>query len=241
MIYIYQHMGLGDFFMCNGLIRTKITENESYTLFVKKKYEASVRQMYSDLPNMSFIIAETISDIINILKNIFKPGDSQICIGYNMPHFGKPVTTEEWFYFQHNVNIDNKWSKFKSVRDKEKELVFFNKFNISEEYIFVHDDDEKTHPDHRGPKTINDSLLPSNIRIIRVTPGVTDNIFDYCLLIEKAKEVHCIESCFAYMTDLLNLNGLYIHEYPESPSKNDGVINRNDKLADWKNLIKKFK
>ena len=43
------------------------------------------------------------------------------------------------------------------------------------------------------------------------------------------------------MTDLLNLNGLYIHEYPESPSKNDGLNDRNDKLADWKNLIKKYK
>ena len=241
MVYIYQHMGLGDFFMCNGLIRTKIEKSESYTLFVKKIYENTVKQMYSDLSNINFIISDTISDIINILKNISKPNDSYICIGYSMPNFGKPVTTEEWFYLQHNVDIENKWLKFKAVRNKDRELDFFNKFNINEDYIFVHDDDDITHPTHRGPKTINNSLLPNNIRVIKAIPGLTDNIFDYCLLIENAKEVHCIESCFAYMTDLLNLNGLYIHEYPESPLKNDGIINRNDKLADWKNLIKKFK
>ena len=62
MIYIYQHMGLGDFFMCNGLIRTRINENENYTLFVKNIYEDSVRQMYSDLSNMNFIVANTISN-----------------------------------------------------------------------------------------------------------------------------------------------------------------------------------
>lgn len=241
MIYIYQHMGLGDFFMCNGLIRTLINENGEYTLFVKSIYEDSVRQMYSDLPNMNFIVANTISEIIDTLHRIFKPGDSHICIGYNRPNFGIPVTTEEWFYFQHNIDIENKWNKFKAVRNKDRELDFFNKFNIKEDYIFVHDDNEDTHPEHRGPKKIDDSLLPSNIRIIRVTPNITNNIFDYCLLIENAKEVHCIESCFAYMTDLLNLNGLYIHEYPESPSKNDGLNDRNDKLADWKNLIKKYK
>jgi hypothetical protein len=234
-------MGLGDFFMCNGLIRTRINENENYTLFVKSIYEDSVRQMYSDLSNMNFIVANTINEIIDTLHRIFKSGDSHICIGYNRPNFGKPVTTEEWFYFQHNIDIENKWNKFKAVRNKDRELDFFNKFNVKEDYIFVHDDNEDTHPEHRGPKTIDDSLLPSNIRIIRVTPNMTNNIFDYCLLIENAKEVHCIESCFAYMTDLLNLNGLYIHEYPESPSKNDGLNDRNDKLADWKNLIKKYK
>jgi hypothetical protein len=234
-------MGLGDFFMCNGLIRTKINENENYTLFVKSIYEDSVRQMYSDLSNMNFIVANTINEIIDTLHRIFKPGDSHICIGYNRPNFGKPVTTEEWFYFQHNIDIENKWNKFKAVRNKDRELDLFNKFNVKEDYIFVHDDNEDTHPEHRGPKTIDDSLLPSNIRIIRVTPNMTNNIFDYCLLIENAKEVHCIESCFAYMTDLLNLNGLYIHEYPESPSKNDGLNDRNDKLAEWKNLIKKYK
>ena len=241
MTYIYQHMGLGDFFMCNGLIRTLISENQQYTLFVKKIYETSVRQMYSDLSNMNFIVAETIGEISQILNSVFQNGDSHICIGYSMPNFGRPVTTEEWFYFQHNLKLENKWNNFKAVRNKKRELEFFQKFNIEQDYIFVHDDNELTHPSHRGPKTINDSLLPTNIRIVRVEPNKTDNIFDYCLLIEKAKEVHCIESCFAYMTDLLNLNNLHIHEYPESPSKNDGQINRNDKLADWKNLVKKYK
>lgn len=241
MTYIYQHMGLGDYFMCNGLIRTLIDEHGEYTLFVKEIYETSVKQMYSDLSNMKFIVANSIDEISRILNSIFKDGDSHICIGYSMPNFGKPVTTEEWFYFQHNIELENKWSKFKANRNKERELQLFDKFDVKEEYIFVHDDNENTHPAHRGPKTIKDELLPTDIRIIRVNPELTDNIFDYCLLIEKAKEVHCIESCFAYMTDLLNLNGLFIHEYPESPSKNDGYVNRNDKLADWKNLIKKYK
>lgn len=235
-------MGLGDYFMCNGLIRNIIDFSKDYTLFVKSKYLTSVKQMYSDLDNMNIIEANTIQEIGNILQSIYNMNnDSTICIGYNMPQFNKPVTTEEWFYFQHNQNLNNKWDKFKAYRNHDRELKLYSLFNINEEYIFVHDDNETNHPDHRGPKTIKDEFLPKNIRIVRVNPELTDNIFDYCLLIEKAKEVHCIESCFAYMTDLLNLNKFYIHEYPEPASKNDGIINSNDRLADWKNMIKKYK
>jgi hypothetical protein len=233
-------MGLGDYFMCNGLIRKLLKENESYTLFVKSKYINSVKQMYSDLKNFNILQANSIKEISHFLNINLKTQDGVLGIGYNMPNFGKPVTTEEWFYFQHNQYLDNKWNYFKSPRNHEREQKLFDLFNINEDYIFVHDDNIHNHPDHRGPKTIKNELLPSDIRIIRVEPTLTDNIFDYCLLIEKAKEVHCIESCFAYMTDLLNLNKFYIHEYPEPASKNDGIINCNKRLADWKNMIIKY-
>lgn len=234
-------MGLGDYFMCNGLIRNLIRSDKEYTLFVKEIYLVSVKHMYSDLENLHFVAANTIEDIQKFLRANFKNNDNQICIGYNMPNFGRPVTTEEWFYFQHNTSLDVKWTKFKAVRNVERELELYNKFSIDGDYIFVHDDNNENHPTHRGPKTINDNLLPKDIRIIRVDPKLTNNIFDYCLLIENAKEVHCIESCFAYMTDLLNLNKICIHEYPEPASKQDGVINSNNRLADWKNMIKKYK
>ena len=234
-------MGLGDHFMCNGLIRQLIKPENQYILFVKKIYFVSVHQMYSDLTNLKLEVANTLEEIQIFLRSNLKYGDGQIRIGYSMPNFGRPVTTEEWFYLQHKLNPESKWTHFRSPRNHDRELALYNRFNINEDYVFVHDDNKDTHPSHRGPKTINDLLLPDNIRVIRVDPKLTDNIFDYCLLIERAKQVHCIESCFAFMVDLLNLNKLIIHEYPEPPIKNDGVFFRKDKMADWKNVDQIFR
>ena len=40
-------------------------------------------------------------------------------------------------------------------------------------------------------------------------------MFDYCYLIENAKEVHTIESSFQFMIDSLELNSEnYAHRYP---------------------------
>jgi len=107
------------------------------------------------------------------------------------------------FYDSLNIPFDYRWSKFKINRDISKEKELFKHFNIEENnYCFLHDDVS------RGLK-IN---IDTDLKIIKPELGLTDNILDYCYIIENAKEVHCMDSSFKSLADSLNLdNKLYLY------------------------------
>jgi hypothetical protein len=116
---------------------------------------------------------------------------------------------EKSFYHSMNINYNNKWDKFYVPRNKESELDLFNKFNIKEnEYIFIHEDKS------RGQIIDRSKIENKNLTIVEVNPSITSNIFNWRYIIENAAEVHCIESCFMYFTDLIETNGkLFDHRY----------------------------
>jgi len=199
--FIYQHMGLGDHLICNGLIRKIIKAKTEYFMFVKPHNWGSISYMYRDIPNLKFIPCDDASAVSFINENNI--GDRLHLIGFNWTDLTKSF--EENFYLQHRVSFDEKWNSFRCDRDLKLEQKVYDHFNINEPYIFVHDD-------HRF--RVNADRLPSDIRIIRAEQGITNSIFLYATLIENAKEVHCIESCFAFMVDLMKLNTeFFIHRY----------------------------
>ena len=57
-IYILHHLGLGDHFHCNGVVRSLLKEKYKDTkviLFAKQKYLKMVQFMYRDLHNLKVI------------------------------------------------------------------------------------------------------------------------------------------------------------------------------------------
>ena len=192
MKYIYQHLGLGDHFICNGLIRTLIQPNENYILFAKLHNRASVLSMFSDLPNL-FV------EIANDDHARSKIDHTSIIIG----HIGWPfpgLSFEQSFYAQHNIPFINKWDAFHAPRSSNQILL-----NTNEPYIFIHDDNRFK---------IDENRINSTYKAYRPLRETTSCILDYVDLIRGAAEVHCIESSFAFMTDIMGLNdNLYIHRY----------------------------
>ncbi|NDB82763.1 MAG: hypothetical protein EB127_08490, partial [Alphaproteobacteria bacterium] len=107
------------------------------------------------------------------------------------------------------------------LRDLDIEQKLYDYFNIVEDYIFVHDD---------ARYRIDESKLPKNTRIIRPEVGLVDNIFCYALIMERAKQLHLMESCFGWMAELMKLNPeLYMHRYSRNPSKFETPHYRNVK------------
>jgi hypothetical protein len=73
------------------------------------------------------------------------------------------------------------------------------------EYIFIHDDNRFK---------IDENRISSDLKKIRPVIDLTNNIFDYCSVLEGAKEIHLIESSFCFMVDLLKLNNyVFAHRY----------------------------
>lgn len=168
-------------------------------MFVKPHNFTSVSFMYRDLLNLKFIVTNN-DDECN--KFLFKKKD-KIIIGFENSH---SKSWDEYFYYQHNIDFSHRWDSFKVDRDMERELKLYGNLNpTNEEYVIVH----KKGSD--GIDRIDYSKIDGNFKKIFVE-NYTDNIFDYLTLIERAKEIHCIESSFHVLVDSLELNlKLYFH------------------------------
>jgi hypothetical protein len=79
------------------------------------------------------------------------------------------------------------------TRDRTREEGLFRRIGPAGAYAFLHDD-ARFHID-RGRITARTIVTPD--------VGLTGNVFDYCLLIEKAAEIHVIDSAFMHLIDLL--------------------------------------
>jgi len=205
--YIFPHLGLGDYFIVNGLIRSIIKPELSYVLFTNKNYEESIRFMFRDIPNLSFqVIPQLFYNRYTIMPYIRSNDYNLIVIGYDMLNPNIPF--EQSFYKQFNVPFENKWSKFYVERDKEREQKFLDSFVYDiGNYAFLHEDIKRN-------QIINRNFIDKSLQIIEAKPELTTNIFDYCSVIEKAAEVHCIESVFMFLADLIPTTGkLFDHRY----------------------------
>jgi len=128
---------------------------------------------------------------------------------------------DESFYTNCGINPNERWKKFKVLRDYEREKNLYNQLNPNDEkYILIHsagsDDIDR----------INYSIINDNYKKIFVKK-YTDNIFDFLYLIENAEEVHCVESSFHLLVDLVDLNdNIYFHTLQKSRGYAHKIINK---------------
>ena len=198
--HILTHLGLGDQITCNGLVRELYKRHPKLYVYCKRKYYYTIEFMYRDLPNLKVLPLEESEarNFVNMhnIKNFYDLG------------IGSDETVEKSFYKQANVDFCKKFESFYVMRDYIRERTFAEKFNfINNLYAFVHDDIQRN-------QIVQNQLIGKGLSIFRVDFGYTNNIFDYCSIIENANEIHTIESCFMFMIDLMKYNiPLYQHRY----------------------------
>ena len=107
-------------------------------------------------------------------------------------------------------------------------MEIFNKFNVHEDYIFLHEDVNRNYIIDRN------YIINKDLRIISPIEGLTDNIFDYCYLLENAKEVHCIDSSFRLLADSINLKTLDLF-YHINRNQDDKLYSSS--LKNWKKIL----
>lgn len=226
MKYIYPHLGLGDFFIKNALIRKIIQSNETYFIFSHKQNIESVKFMFRDLKNVDFISGyEELATNDNFVfeyinKNKIKKEDLiRLTLSPNFNH----KSFDENFYLTQNIDFKLRWDNFKCDRDLSQENKLFEKFNLNEDdYIFVHDDETRNY-------IIREQYLLGK-KVVRPLPKLTNNIFDYLTIIEKANEIHCMDSSFRMMIDSYGIGKkLYFHTYCRghknlAQSKNNWIL-----------------
>lgn len=191
--------------MCHGIVREAALKFGEVYVFAKPEYFDSVSFMYRDNPNIKCISADDQGAVNYVIQN--KVQNHYARIEWRDRSRG----LERGFYEQVGLSFEKKFANFYVKRDSEREKTFFDRFNLEPyTYAFVHDDVQRN-------MIINkDHIRDESLKIFQTQYGHSTNIFDNALLVEYAKEVHVIESCFMFMTDLLIKNDkqdLFIHRY----------------------------
>lgn len=208
-LWIFHHLGLGDHFICNGLVRHFCSQNSRVYLLCYKSNSKSVAFMYRDVSNLEVV---PVSSDKKALLTAKKRGEDAIILGtVHNKEYPAYMHWADVFYHQAGLDSEIRYTGFHVQRDFECE----NKLKArlcgkNENYIFVHDDKK------RGYEI--DGKYLRNRDVVRPQHGLTKNIFDYLKIIEGAKEVHCIDSSFLCLIDNFFFNSyqnrhFYLHRY----------------------------
>jgi hypothetical protein len=205
--YVYPHLGLGDQVICNGLVRHYADIYDRIYLFCKSRYMSNISKMYRDTQQIRLISMDD-AEVHQFMQ--INRDNKYIIVGHTPEFFNlvdRGETFDLLFYKNLNIDISLKWDKFYYERDLETEKrVFYDLYKLKdeEEFIFIHESNERK---------LNKNI-PTNIK--KVYPDNMDlTIFDYLYIIEKAKEVHVMNSSFMNLIDCIQIKkeGLFYHEY----------------------------
>ena len=214
-ILLDHHNKLGDNIICNGLVREYCKRYDRVGIFCIPRYYISVSFMYRDLENLVLETSMNHRDKqISRFLNRFTLGEKhydKIKILYDDTELGIPA--ERQFYALAGVPHEKKWSSFYVERNRAQELNFFDKVAPEAPYIFIHDD--AVYGSRMQPQK-----LPSHLKAVRAQIDLTDNIFDYCTVLERAEEIHVVDSVFMFLVDCLPYQNpaqkLFVHRYARS-------------------------
>jgi len=203
-LIVHHHLGLGDHICLNGIV-WYLANNGNYKkvyLYCKQKNHDNIKQLYEntivelvpvpDGMNELFFVDNDVSTKKNANANI-----DFVRIGFC--YISSDIPCDVQFYKIAGVPYSERFEGFRLQRNFSEEQRLYEKLNpTGEDYIFVHDDPL------RG---FNINLAnDQNLKVIRNDPS--ENIFHYGLLIERAKQFHCIESCLRCFCEHLDTDGV---------------------------------
>lgn len=205
--YIYHHLGLGDYIMCNGMVRHFCKNYDEVILFCLAHNFKNVEYMYRDVDNLKIFIFDTEDQICDFIEDE-KIKDNLLKVGFNnLKYYDENnINFDVGFYELAGLDYDLRFSEFYVERDLEEEDRVYKELNPNnEKYIFVHDDPNRGY-------SIDMSKIDSEYKIIRNDTRFL--IFNYIKVLENAEEIHCMQSSIKDLINSYKLNAkMYFHNY----------------------------
>jgi hypothetical protein len=146
--------------------------------------------------------------------NLFRENFAYGCEQYYRAGFEK--CRKDWdvsSYDSVDVPFEKRWSSFKCNRDMGREAILESLVNPNNEpFILVHDECQWGRMPFRHR---------TDMKVIRVEPIRTqtwsDSLVDWCGLIEKATEIHCVDSSFIHLCTSMGATG-WFHDFGRDDS-----------------------
>lgn len=218
-LFIHHHLGLGDHFDCNGMVRYigKNTAYEKIAVFSKSNYFSMIEYMYRDNDDIEVWEISKDNEYEDVKKIIEteKP-EHMLTVGhqyYPGPAAEKELNKNCWEFFYEQVNIpyNVRHEYFYLERDPKEEERVFNKLNPNNEpYIFVHEDVD------RGFELDRKHFIDRSLHIVE--NDISENVFHFLKIIEEAEEIHCMESSFKTLIDIYaKQDKIFYHDFRNQP------------------------
>ena len=229
-IYIHHHLGLGDHFHCNGVVRFLLKNrypNKQANLFAKKKYSQMVEFMYRDLEKLKIIsISDDDKKEFDEVNSYLKKDDilERIGFDYFLENKDKGKTIDMLFYEQLKINYSDRFKLTYWKRDNTKEENLYNQLVKKKDFVFIHDDPGRNF-------IISEKNISKEFQIIK--NSYQYSIFDYCKIIENAKEIHVMESSVRCMLEFLNTKNSkhFLYNFVNGPWKSIPYYNKNNEIV----------
>lgn len=197
-IILYHHLGMGDHFICNGLVNKLSEQYDTIHLPCKQHYFESIACLYQDNDKIKvFPISNEPNDIheyanINNL-DIRLVGFSDYCAN----------TFERSFYKAVDSDYSIRYTHFKLPKHIKNSKVLYEELIKTEPYCVIHENCSD------NEFNLN---IDSNLEKIYIKHGKTSNILDYIEILKNAEEIHCVGSSIYALVDSIDLKAkLYYH------------------------------
>jgi hypothetical protein len=247
------HLSTGDNFTVFPAICELYTKYKSFHIFVLNRNKLTIKQLFEPFNN---IVLHELEENYNSchatqthIKELQKSLDNCeiIVAGFYRQYPFKTAKLPFYreFYFMIDLNYDNIRNKYKKInRNLEQERKFYNKVisRYGENYIFTHDHRHVKYR-HYDPRANINISSKSNLPIFHVNINIynpenkyynlwsedliSNNIMDYGILLENAKEIYIVDSSFSCLCCYLDLSkvekkvikntsGIDIRDYDQS-------------------------
>jgi len=219
-IFVKTHLGLGDNIVCNGMIR-KISESyPDYEIHCASKSHnfENVHFMFRDNSKIKVLEMDDNGVQDHLSKNKY-----DIFVNCSLPSYQNYINHgDDSFYLQIQMDPSVKKQYFYLERDFNSELDLYKKLTDeigTEDYIFIHEKPNEN-------KLVDRNKIRNDLKIITAKPEY--KIFDFLTIIERAKEVHVISSCFLslFMTKKYN-DKTFAHMYVDR-FELSGIVKKNN-------------
>jgi len=202
---IHHHLGLGDHFVCNGLVNyiCKISK-EPIHLICKKKNIDTVKYLYSENDKVIVIPIDGFDEISEVNNYASKTNNKVLRIGFDY------CDLKNWdisFYNQLNIDFIERYRFFKLPKQKPKNLIEAPHYP----YILVHNESSE----QKYKLSIN-----TNLEIFCMDKQEGYHLLSYIDIITNAEEIHCIDSSIFHLIDSIpnTTNKLYFHDIRKPPT-----------------------
>jgi hypothetical protein len=229
-LLLLPHMGLGDMIILNGFIRYKALFHTEVRVAVFKKYADSIRFMFRDLnnityeevlceadisPNYAMVIPKRLSDLVEVEGYEYLPLGVH---GRDALWQTRAYDFAECFYVQGGVPYEVRRRFGYIMRDLDTERTFAERVKGAiggTTYRILHDDPERNLLINHSKLAPGSPFFHVATKTISGVDVFSNNIFDYCTLIDNSEEYHGMDSSFALMLDLIRCKcpSINIHAY----------------------------
>lgn len=197
-LIIHHHLGLGDHFICNGLVHAIYQKLSLSEIFVPTKEHnmCSVRDLYRAYPHVKIIELPKI-EYENEDRFIIERSRTEEIPLLKISYCGaKHEFFDASFYDQIGIPLQSSWDDFYAPTQTGKSAALFQSVTKGQPYCLVSD---------TGSIGKFKLKISTQLPIVHIDPTQSDSLLDWIEIIKNADEIHCIDSSVIHLADRLNL------------------------------------